>query len=257
MNVKEEFSEVLDFLGRNPVLYAATLGLDKMPQVRPVRLAFAQEDALYFAAAKCERYYGELSMFPHLTLCAYDAERDVTLTLRGNAVFTEEEAIISRCLTESESLRKAWEGQPEMVTAYFLKDLTAELADASGEVRVIELGSPENALIGITWEKDKELRDRLGKILAAREAETPALGSDEEIALQKLYDGALMYFAETAKEVWPRMDIRPIERSAWFETYDEREKYTALAKKKIGNTVIRTPEDLTYWLNKETLAGLS
>ena len=49
------------------------------------------------------------------------------------------------------------------------------------------------------------------------------------------------------------MDIRPIERAAVFETYDEREKYTALAAGIIGNAVIDKPEDLTYWLNLETL----
>lgn len=53
------------------------------------------------------------------------------------------------------------------------------------------------------------------------------------------------------------MDIGPIERSALFETYDEREQFTGLAKRLIGNQMIRQPEDLTYWLNKETLAGLN
>lgn len=62
--------------------------------------------------------------------------------------------------------------------------------------------------------------------------------------------------AEAAKAMWPRMDIRPIERAAVFETWDEREKYTGLAAELIGNAVIDKPEDLTYWLNAETLAGL-
>ena len=65
--------------------------------------------------------------------------------------------------------------------------------------------------------------------------------------------GALFVFAEAAKALWPRMDIQPIERAAVFETYDEREKYTLLAKKKIGNTRITKPEDLSYWTSEEAL----
>ena len=42
-----------------------------------------------------------------------------------------------------------------------------------------------------------------------------------------------------------------------FETWDERERYTRLAAELIGNTVIDKPEDLTYWLNKETLNTLA
>ena len=65
-----------------------------------------------------------------------------------------------------------------------------------------------------------------------------------------------VYNAETAMGVWPRMDIQPIERSLLYETYDEREEFTGLARKLIGNTLITKPEDLTCWLNKETLSDL-
>ena len=53
------------------------------------------------------------------------------------------------------------------------------------------------------------------------------------------------------------MDIRPIERSALFETYDEREKFVDLAKRAIGNAVVDKPEDRTCWLSKETLGSLA
>ena len=107
-------------------------------------------------------------------------------------------------------------------------------------------------LTGITVKKKTELRDRIAKVLERREAEPPAL--PEETA--KLYDGALFLFAEAAKALWPRMDIRPIERAAVFETWDEREKYTKLAARIIGNAVIDKPEDLTYFLDPERLAEL-
>ena len=53
------------------------------------------------------------------------------------------------------------------------------------------------------------------------------------------------------------MDIRPIERAAVFETYDERERFTSLAASLIGNAKIDKPEDVTYWLNRETLDALA
>jgi hypothetical protein len=53
------------------------------------------------------------------------------------------------------------------------------------------------------------------------------------------------------------MDIRPIERAAVFETYDERERWTNEAAALIGNAQIDKPEDLTYWLSIDTLRALN
>ena len=106
--------------------------------------------------------------------------------------------------------------------------------------------------MGITIRKKTELRDRLARILERREAEPPAV--IDETA--KLYDGALFLFAEAAKALWPRMDVRPIERAAVFETWDQREHYTKLAAELVGNAVIDKPEDFSYWLNPETLKTL-
>ncbi len=249
---------VMDFLQANRVLFAGTMGFDKTPQVRPVEFGYEEDGAFYFAAAKCETYYGEVSQYPQLVLCGYDAKSGRVLTIKGEAVFTEDEAAIAKNLEACKTLQKKWGKDPKMVIAYFLKDMTATLSDLAGEtIETIEFGTPENVLIGITIEKDTEIKDRLVKIMTRREAETPAPSGEAEVSLQKLYDGAVLYFAEKAKEVWPRMDIRPIESSAMFETYDEREKYTGLAKKLIGNARITKPEDLTYYLNKETLAELS
>ena len=51
------------------------------------------------------------------------------------------------------------------------------------------------------------------------------------------------------------LSLRPAERSVLFETYDEREKYVALAKKRLGNARIDKPEDFTYWLSEEALGS--
>ena len=249
---------LLEFLSKNRILYAATKGPDKLPKVHPIEFLFEQDDGLYFALPKCEAFYGELSLFPLPMLCAADAKSRRVLTLRGEAVFTEDEAIIDRCLESSAALKKRWASEKNMLIAFFLKNAEAVFTslDGGGET-VISIGTPENALVGITLKKNTELRDRLIKLMERREAESPETEGEAALFSQKLYDGALMYFAETAKALWPRMDIRPIERSALFETYDEREKFTALAKKLIGNANIDKVEDITHYLNKETLAELN
>lgn len=249
---------LLVFLSENRILYAATKGLDKLPKVHPIEYLFEQDGGLYFALPKCEAFYGELSLFPLPMLCAADAKSRRVLTLRGEAVFTEDEAIIDRCLESSAALKKRWASEKNMLIAFFLKNAEAVFTslDGGGET-VISIGTPENALVGITLKKNTELRDRLINLMERREAESPETEGEAALFSQKLYDGALMYFAETAKALWPRMDIRPIERSALFETYDEREKFTVLAKKLIGNANIDKVEDITHYLNKETLAELN
>ena len=245
---------VTAFLKKQPLLYAAVTGPDKRPQVHPAELCFESEGALYFAAAKCEAFYAALSLSPAVRLCACDAEGGTVMYLSGKAVFTEEPDIISRCLEEGRLIRTAWGHEPGMVIAWFLKDAVCELVRLKdGSRQVFELGTPDSVLTGIRIKKNKELRDRLTAIMEERERTAPETEGEEKRFLQKLYDGAVLYFAETAKELWPRMDIRPIERSALFDTYDERERFTELAKKLIGNAEIGKPEDMTYWLNRETL----
>ena len=250
----EAIEKTKEFLRSQPVLYAATMGLDKKPNVHPIELCYESEGALYFAAAKCEVFYGELSIYPFVKICVYDAENGILLNLVGKAVFTEDEGVVSKCISECRSLREAWGQDPKMVIAWFLRDAVCEFINVKdGTKQVFELGTPQNALIGIQIKKKKELQDRLIAIMAEREREAMNAENDQDPFIQKLYDGAVLYFAEAFKQIWPRMDIRPIERCACFDTYDERERFTALAKKIIGNAVIGKPEDMTYWLNKETL----
>ncbi len=253
----EGFDAVRAFAQAHPVLYAATLGLDKGPRVHPAELCIAEEDAFWFAVPKCERFYAELSLSPWVQLCVCDGESGTVLHMEGTVRFSEDPEVISRCLEANRRLRDRWGGEPSMLIAWFLQDgICRLLPGGGGDEQVFPLGTPANALLGIRFRKKKELRDRLAAILLEREAQggTP---QGEARRLQQLYDGALLYFVETAKALWPRMDIRPIERSALFETYDEREKFVDLAKRAIGNAVIDKPEDLTCWLSKETLGSLA
>ena len=243
-----------DFLSRSFPVFAATEGLNKRPEVRPAAFLFAENGALYFLTAKSRRFYAELSLMPQICLTAFDRKKEVFLKISGKACFSEEEAILGRAVRERPELLQAFGGEKKALIAFFLLEAKAELLAGLDEIPQTEffLPDPSGVLTGITIKKKTELRDRIARILERREAEPPAL--PDETA--KLYDGALFLFAEAAKALWPRMDIRPIERAAVFETWDEREKYSKLAARLIGNAVIDKPEDLTFLLDPERLARL-
>ena len=252
--LKDTLETAVRVLASDAPLFAGTTGLNGMPQVRPADFLFAQNNALYFLTMKSSRMYAELCKTPQLQLCAEEPDLRRVFRISGKACFTEEREILDRCVTERKELFQRFGGDRKMLIAFFLTDAELIVSARDGmtdEVR-LRLPDPDGVLVGITVKKKTELRDRLSKILEQRESEPPA----EADELQKLYDGALFVFAEAAKAVWPRMDIQPIERAAVFETWDEREKYTALAAALIGNAVIDKPEDLTYWLNRETLSEL-
>ena len=254
MKKSNELSAITELLERSAPVYAATVGLDGRPQLRPVCFLFQQDGALYFLTAKSRRLYAELCKSPDIQLCVSDPETETCLRISGKVCFTEDPDLILRCIRERPAVAAAMGGDQKTLIAFFLMAVRAERS-ASYEEAPLEawtLPDPSGVLVGITIKKKTELRDRLARILERREAEPPA-AADE---LTKLCDGALFLFAEAAKALWPRMDIRPIERAAVFETWDQREHYTKLAAALIGNAVIDKPEDLSYWLNPETLKEL-
>lgn len=251
---KDAVNTVAQLLERSFPVLAGTAGLDGKPQIRPVPFLFAQDDALYFLTAKSRRLYAELCRTPYIQLCAFHRETETCLRISGKVCFAGDETLTERCVRQRPELLEAMGGEKKALIAFFLLEAKAELTVGLDEAVQTELRlpNPSGVLMGITIKKKTELRDRLSRILERREAE-PMAATEETV---RLYDGALFLFAEAAKAMWPRMDIRPIERAAVFETWDERERYTGLAAELIGNAVIDKPEDLTYWLNAETLAEL-
>jgi len=231
---------------------AAVIGLDNRPEARTLPFRFAEGGVLYFSAEKCSRLYAELSRKPALSLISRDPGGGSELRIGAKACFTEDPEARARLFRDCPELAEAWGPDGKMIALFFLTEVSVELT-VDGDVRSFRLPDPQGVVRGVTIKKKTELRDRLAKILVRREEEGPA--GDPETA--KLYDGALFLFAEQAKALWPRMDVTPIERCAVFETWDEREHYTEAAKILIGNAVVDKPEDLTYWLNPETLAELS
>lgn len=251
---KDGFGTAAKLLSGLAPLFAATVGLDGRPQVRPVDFAFSRDGALYFLTMKCLRFYAELSKTPYIQVCAYDAETGTSLRLSGKVCFTEDAEVIDRGIEARQDVLKRAGGERKMLIAFFLLGAEAELTSESGCVpeATLSLPDPSGAPVGITIKKKTELRDRIARILERREKEPPALDGE----MTRLYDGALLVFAEAAKTLWPRMDVQPIERAAAFDTWDEREKYTSLAASLIGNAVISSPEDITYWTAPDTLKEL-
>ena len=216
---------------------AAVIGLDGNPEARPVSPKPGGGDALYFEAPRSTRLYAELSLKPGISLLCRDPEGDAFLRIGAEVVFAEDE-----------------EADRAGISVFFLTGERAELT-LGGEEKSFALPDPAGVLRGITLRKKTELRDRLSKILLRREEGGPGSVSEDPFAV-KLTDGALFLFAEEAKKLWPRMDVQPMERASVFETWAERETFVKLAKRLIGNAVIAKPEDMTYWLNPETLTEL-
>ncbi len=251
---KDPVSAAAQILERSAPVWAATVGLDGRPQLRRLAFLFARDGALYFLTAKNRRCYAELCKTPYLQISARDPETGEYLGLSGKVCFTEDEGLLADAVRARAEQVAALSAEQNALIAFFLLSARAERTAGLDETPLAQCALPDPAgvLIGITIRKKPELRDRISRILERREAEPPALPAQT----LKLYDGALFLVAEAAKALWPRMDIRPIERAAVFETWDERERWTKTAAELIGNAVIDKPEDLTWLLNPETLTEL-
>ena len=252
LDPKDGVGTVLKLLKHFSPLFAGTVGLDGRPEVRPVSFAYEKDGALYFLTMKSRRMYAELSKTPSVSICAGGG--GTVFRLSGKVCFSEDAEVIETAVRERPDMLEAAGGEKKMLIAFFLLNAEAEVGSALGEIpeMSIRLPDPDGVLIGITIKKKTELRDRLVRVFGRREAEPPV--TDPETL--RLFDGALFVFADAAKALWPRMDVQPVERAAVFETWDEREKYVSLAASLIGNAVIASPEDITYWLNPETLNEL-
>ena len=92
--------------------------------------------------------------------------------------------------------------------------------------------------------------------MTRRAAEIPNPVEPQDVYLQKLYDGTLLCFAEAAREVWPELDSGFLSDTMLFEDDKEKAEFMELARRLIGSVRIDKPEDITYGVNKDTLAEL-
>ena len=114
-----------------------------------------------------------------------------------------------------------------------------------------ELAEGKEKASGLSFADDNEVRQRLEKICRRRAEKT--FSSEEG---RKLYDAALSVFTDSALKTWPDLQTAGLEQFLSFSSEEEKEVYRTLAREAVGERRIDKPEDLTYWINEETLSEL-
>ena len=126
---------VVDVFERFPLQYAATLGLDGNPQIRPIEFKFEEDGILYFDTVVFYTSYQELLAHPYIQLCVCDQETMTYVRLGGIVNFTKEEAVINRCFESSEVLASQFGDKRDVVIGYYLTEVWAEFSSFSPELQ--------------------------------------------------------------------------------------------------------------------------
>lgn len=134
LDYEDGLDVVVRTLDRFPLQYAATLGQDGNPQVRPIEFKFEKDGVLYFDTVEFYTSYKEMKAHPYLQLCVCDLETMTYLRLGGRVNFTKNEDIVSRCFAESPILTEQFGEARDMVVAYYLTEVLAEIRSFSPEL---------------------------------------------------------------------------------------------------------------------------
>ncbi len=224
----------------NPRPLIGLMGLDKKPWIYSLGKASEINGTFFWLCDKSTQLYGSLSLNPDAQIYIEDND-GIIYRLTGKAVFSEDEKILSECLKGEKEKDSSYQ------IAFFLKDARLTVTDGEESTSYI-LKPSDDVLAGIEMKKDREIRDRLAKIIEERAGKSV---TDREA--QKFYDGALLAFGECAKKLWPSFNLMMLESSLLYETYDEREKYQSEAAAALGNITVKQVEDLTHYLSEENL----
>ena len=134
LNYEDGLSVVTATLERFPLQYAATLGQDGNPQIRPIEFKFEEDGVLYFDTVTFYASYAELLAHPYLQLCVCDYETMTYIRLGGKVNFTTDQQIIDRCFAESPVLTSQFGNNREVVIGYYLTETWAEFNSFSEEL---------------------------------------------------------------------------------------------------------------------------
>jgi uncharacterized pyridoxamine 5'-phosphate oxidase family protein len=126
LDYEDGLNTVVQILHRFPVQYAATLGQDGNPQVRPIEFKFEENGVLYFDTVTYYESYAELKKHPYIQLCVCDPETMTYIRLGGKVNFTEDEEVINRCFEESAILTSQFGTKRDVVIGYYLTEVWAE-----------------------------------------------------------------------------------------------------------------------------------
>ena len=135
LNFEDGVSVVVDVFHRFPLQYAATLGLDGNPQIRPIEFKFEEDSVLYFDTVVFYTSYQELLAHPYIQLCVCDQETMTYVRLGGKVNFTKDEAVINRCFESSEVLTSQFGDKRDVVIGYYLPEVWAEFSSFSPELQ--------------------------------------------------------------------------------------------------------------------------
>lgn len=131
LDYEDGLDVVVRTLDRFPLQYAATLGQDGDPQIRPIEFKFETDGVLYFDTVEFYTSYKELQDYPYIQICVCDPETRTYLRLGGRVNFTKDEDIVSRCFAESPILTEQFGEARDMVVAYYLTEVRAEFRSFS------------------------------------------------------------------------------------------------------------------------------
>ena len=134
LNFEDGVSVVVDVFQRFPLQYAATLGLDGNPQIRPIEFKFEEDGVLYFDTITFYTSYKELQAHPYIQLCVCDQETMTYVRLGGKVNFTSDQVIIDRCFENSLVLTSQFGNHRDVVIGYYLTEVWAEFASFSPEL---------------------------------------------------------------------------------------------------------------------------
>ncbi len=121
--------KVIKYLRQNNVQYAATVGLDGKPKVRPFQLMFEKNGKFWFCTSRKKEVYRELHKLPYLELCASGTDLS-WLRLSGKVVFSDDADIKKQILEENQLVKNIYKTvhNPDLVV-FWLQDVTASISE--------------------------------------------------------------------------------------------------------------------------------
>lgn len=128
LNYENGIQAIEAIFRRFPMQYAATIGLDGKPQLRPLEFKFQSEGKLYFDTVDTYESYREMQANPYIMICIGDQESQTYVRLQGKVHFTKEKEAVERCFSNSRVLKEQFGDHPEKVIAYYIEDARAEFA---------------------------------------------------------------------------------------------------------------------------------
>ena len=221
----------------NRELLIGVKGLDKKPWIYPLAKPAAVNGTYYWLVDKSTMLYGSLSLNTDCQIFTQMSDGTV-IRIMGQAFFTEDEKVIKACFN------KECEKEITYYIAFLLNKAVIEVEKGSETVKY-PFNPADGAFTAITMKKDKEIKERLTKLLEERSAVEVV-----DIEKQKVTDSILLVLAQEAKKLWPSFSLMPLENSLLYETYDEKEQYQKKAAMLLGNLEIKQVEDITYCLSK-------